>query len=85
MKEAQTMLNGIGTIKAFRPSLYAEEEEGLERPTIDEVRLANIALYARMASEGLRLFENTASRPGVLQADPSDQPSAAWAGGRWRS
>jgi hypothetical protein len=85
MKEAQAMLNGIGTIKAFRPSLYAEEEEGLERPAIDEVRLANIALYARMASEGLRLFESTRTHASALQADLSGRPAAAWASGRWRS
>ena len=56
------MPKAAGTVKAFRPSLYGEAEEGVQCPVIDEVRLANIALYEKMASEGQRLFEKNRAR-----------------------
>ncbi len=49
------MSPGVVFVRAFRPSTLGESEQ--DAPFHDMTRLANIERYARMVSEGLRLFE----------------------------
>lgn len=63
------MLAQYGTLRAFRPSSFADEDGELNLH--DMTRLENIKRYARMVSLGLRLFED--SPPSELPHEMEEQ------------
>ncbi len=67
------MSPGVVFVRAFRPSTRGESEQ--DAPFHDMTRLANIERYARMVSEGLRLFEGKQTEP-----DEDKQDAAAPSG-----
>ena len=63
------MSPGTVIVRAFRPSVYGQDEHDM--PLHDMTRRANIERYARMLSEGLRLFED-----GRFDPDEEEQGAA---------
>lgn len=51
-------------VRGFRPSHFGVEEEPCEEAEL--VRLANIETYARRASAGLPIFEDSVELPASL-------------------
>jgi hypothetical protein len=74
--EVLAMSNAVRTLKAYRPSAYRDEDLLTER-LVEVVRSRNVARYAKMVSEGARLFEHGWRADNELAAMPPGQAPAA--------